>query len=641
MQSIPLIPTPSGFFSEAVLARHLIRLDRLSDEERTFFDDDAPEELLHQYIVLNYADIPSAKIAVSQLRFKRGVRDVHIDKTLNLSWVPNDPYFAIDSLSAGFYQWGMRAMNFPQAWDKTRGHGYVGVIDAGLPSPILPDLQQNYRPHLSPLSVASSPSTYKYHGAHVMGIISATANNSVGVSGGCPGCSTTMVEFYSFTASAIAETIRGMYRNGMQVLNISAGRQFGGCASYQGFGAACVAINEANNRDVLIVAAAGNYDETQPDYPAGHSFVLAVGGAENTDPGKPNPFNWVRWFYGYDSVYNENVGSNHTGIDGVMGPAKSIVSTVDPGSVYFVSPSIKCSDILPEDESGVSNDGYGSCTGTSMAAPHISALAGILRSINPRLPHSIIQDIIRASGTASAVPNSVRGYVLARANLAVDSAIVETPNRLTPLFSLFSWGRRDFLMTTVPQMASAATWGTLQPANFTGTAYRYISAGGLAITGYDSYPGAYSDPNYDYVPKAGAWIFTTSQNPKSPSTPLVPLYRLSWKCGDFTPYPPVICATVPGHMDTAHTADPAGVITFQSWGYKLDGIEGYISPKTVTQPLGTVRLMRKYNPQRDDHAIFPETELGYFGGLGYTENSGSDWLGYVYPNSTGSVPVIQ
>ena len=26
---------------------------------------------------------------------------------------------------------------------------------------------------------------------------------------------------------------------------------------------------------------------------------------------------------------------------------------------------------------------------------------------------------------------------------------------------------------------------------------------------------------------------------------------------------------------------------------------------------------------------------------GYTQNSGTDWLGDVYPNATGNVPVIQ
>lgn len=51
--------------------------------------------------------------------------------------------------------------------------------------------------------------------------------------------------------------------------------------------------------------------------------------------------------------------------------------------------------------------------------------------------------------------------------------------------------------------------------------------------------------------------------------------------------------------------------------------------------------MRKYAVGRDDHAIFPENEYSAYAAQGYTENSGSDWLGYVYPNSGGTTPPIQ
>ena len=77
--------------------------------------------------------------------------------------------------------------------------------------------------------------------------------------------------------------------------------------------------------------------------------------------------------------------------------------------------------------------------------------------------------------------------------------------------------------------------------------------------------------------------------------------------------------------------DAAGISAYQSVGYKLDGIEGYIFAKTASVP-GTVKLLRRYNPARDDHAIFPENQLAAMQAEGYTELSGSDWLGYVYPN---------
>ena len=59
------------------------------------------------------------------------------------------------------------------------------------------------------------------------------------------------------------------------------------------------------------------------------------------------------------------------------------------------------------------------------------------------------------------------------------------------------------------------------------------------------------------------------------------------------------------------------------------------------QPTRSVRLMRKYAISRDDHAIFPEGDYVTYATQGFTENSGTDWLGYVYPNSGGTTPSVQ
>jgi hypothetical protein len=45
-------------------------------------------------------------------------------------------------------QWGMHVMRFPKAWDKIRGHAYVGVVDNGI-DPTHPDLIANFRPHFA------------------------------------------------------------------------------------------------------------------------------------------------------------------------------------------------------------------------------------------------------------------------------------------------------------------------------------------------------------------------------------------------------------------------------------------------------------------------------------------------------------
>lgn len=627
------------FFGEPDQAWHLIRQDRLDEDSRAEMEDEDPREILQRYIVLSYPTVAAARSALVALRDTQGVQLVEIDLPLQLLWSPNDDYFPINPGSAGYYQWGMHAMHFPQAWDRTLGHGQVGIIDAGLPSAISADLDQNFRPQFSFIQSAAL-SLYNFHGAHVTGIVAATANNGGGIAGGCPTCSATMAEVFIYEGisdslfnSDVSAALNGLIERGMQVVNMSFGASDETCPTP--YSAIFSAISYADSRDTLLVAAAGNYWNTWPDFPAIESQVLSVGAAQNTNPANPNNSNWARWRYN-TSVY----GTARVGTDGIMAPGRSIVSTVPNSVEYNPAPAFLCSDLTPEDESNEDHDGFGSCTGTSMATPHVSALAGMLRSINPRLSRADVQNIIRTTGTAGGSPHPWTGHGLAQANDAVDAAIAQTTNSLTPLFSMYSNDRRDFRFTTVPQMASAATWGTLRPVNTANFASRYLVTGGTTITGYSTFPGGYPAPYGGNAPQAGAWVFTTPENPKDPYLPLVPLYRLSWKCGDSTPSPPALCSSVPNHMDTTYTADSAGVSAYESLGYQLDGIEGYIYPKTMSQPTGTVKLMRKYNPARDDHAIFPETQLTYFTALGYTQNSGSDWLGYVYPNSTGGIPAI-
>ena len=453
----------------------------------------------------------------------------------------------------------------------------------------------------------------------------ATANNGIGVVGGCPSCSVAMFRFRGSVAT-FPEAIHKLVQSGMQVINMSFGNAIDNCATAL---PVCNAIDDADSKDVLLVAAAGNSNATIPQFPASHPAVFSIGGVENTNAAVPGT--WQRWWF--DSAN----GSNNAGASGVVAPAKSIVSTMPVGLTHNPAPYVLCSDAAGVDESGIAADGYGSCTGTSMAAPHVSALAGILRSINPRLSRNAIRDRIRASGSHYAAQTPQLGSGLPNARTAVDQTIAQTPNKLAPLFSMYSSGRLDYFYTTVPEMARAAALGTLKPINFVSdpSTVSYVSVG-TGITGYGSFPGALQVT----VPKAQVWLFTTPENPKSAWIPLVPLYRLSWKCGDATPVPPTICSSNSNHMDVTYTADTAGVSAFQSAGYKLDGIEGYLYPKTMTQPAGTVRLMRKYNPARDDHAIFPESQLSAMAALGYTQNSGSDWIGYVYPNTNGNVPAI-
>ena len=74
-------------------------------------------------------------------------------------------------------------------------------------------------------------------------------------------------------------------------------------------------------------------------------------------------------------------------------------------------------------------------------------------------------------------------------------------------------------------------------------------------------------------------------------------------------------------------------------GYRFDGIEGYVYPKTQAQPAGTVKLCRKYDVDRDDFMLFPGDQDngcdastdGDAGGNYVSVQGLSDWLGWVHP----------
>lgn len=207
--------------------------------------------------------------------------------------------------------------------------------------------------------------------------------------------------------------------------------------------------------------------------------------------------------------------------------------------------------------------------------------------------------------------------------------------RLTPLFAFHSPGREDYFYTTSSYTGTMALAGTLPPtADPDAPESRYHTVG-KGILGYNQFPNS-EGGSVGTTPGAQVWLFATRTNPRDLTDSLAPLYRLSWQCGDPGYSPP--CETNPHHTDFVYTADPNGLRVLGSWGYTLDCIEGFIYPKTLPQPPGTVRLMRKYNPEHDDHAIFPESLLDYMTGQGYTYNSGSDWLGYVYPNLDSNPP---
>lgn len=181
------------------------------------------------------------------------------------------------------------------------------------------------------------------HGTHVAGIIAAR-NNNVGVLGIAYNVKIMSVKAAmhngTLNQADIAKAVIYAYENGAEVINMS----FGGTACSI---AVQDALATAYTRCVLVASAGNNGTHNEalpfplPNYPAALTYVLGVMSVDET--GRESLFtNWdVKAFSGVEYE--------------LYAPGENIMST------------------LPENK-------YGYLSGTSMAAPVVSAFAAILRS---------------------------------------------------------------------------------------------------------------------------------------------------------------------------------------------------------------------------------------------------------------------
>ncbi len=586
-------------------------------------DPDSPRARLERYVVLRY--LQGTDLDRVQEALKADPRVLHVEENLRFAFslVPNDPLLS-NTGNPSTHQWGSHALNLPAAWDHVKGHSYVGLIDSGL-EVAHPDLT-NFREHFSydfgdddPCvdergacsgpAPPGSPSAVG-HGSHVSGLVAATTNNGQGSAGTCWNCSLMMAKNRSLGFADSAASLTFLVDHGVQIVSMSFGVPDLSCAGASGsLGMFCTAIAYGDYRSVLMTAASGN-DKSDINFPARDPQVMAIGGIESDlsfwdeAPNCPLPG-------------DQECGSNYTmgsALQDLVAPAKSVLSTMYTG--FDWNPGLGCGD------STFPDPGYGLCTGTSMASPYVAGLAGLIRSINPLLTKEEVRDALITTADGDGSWDPMLGYGIPDADEAAEKALGTADgqvlvNRLAPLFSLYSTPAEDFFYTTVPQMASAAIWTST---------VGYASVGS-AVPGYDLFPhGCPFSPCDPLLPKASVFVLTTYTAPYPGAPVLVPLYRLSFE----GPNP---VTGNPLNRDTVYTTEQAGIDAFVAVGYRLDGIEGYIFPRSGSQPSGTVRLFRKYNPARDDHAIFPESELATMQALGYTQNSGDDWIGYVYPNT--------
>ncbi len=303
------------------------------------------------------------------------------------------------------------------AWSYTMGapEVVIAVVDSGIDAGH-PDLQGRIvAGGYDFVDNDADPTDEHGHGTHVAGIIAATANNGIGSAGICPGCSLLPVrvlnEYNVGSWFDVAAGVVYAVDQGARVINLS----LGGSAMPQ---VMADAIAYAVEREVLVVAAAGNSRSDAPFYPAADPRVIAVGATRDDD---------TLWSLSNFGPWVE-----------LTAPGYAIYSTYNQRDNAY--------------------GGYTFMSGTSMAAPHVAGLAGLLLSQDPGRTPEEIREIMRRTavdlGEAARDERFGYGRIDVAAGLAMgyaESMAGGTPGRLSGQVSMVGGreGQRSVVLETV------------------------------------------------------------------------------------------------------------------------------------------------------------------------------------------------
>jgi thermitase len=296
--------------------------------------------------------------------------------------VPTTATTAPNDLLYSKYQWNLPIIETTVGWDIGKGSEkvIVAVVDTGADLNH-PDLQGRLLDGYNVVDPTVKPMDDVGHGTHVAGVISALVNNGEGVAGMTWYNPVMPVKVLDKTGAGntynVAQGIIWAADHGAKVINMSLG-------NYADANFLHDAIKYAYDKDIVLIAASGNDNSEQPGYPAAYPEVFAVAAA--------------------DASKKKATFSNFGDYIDVTAPGVNIASTYP-------------------------NNQYAALSGTSMASPHVTALAALIRSTNPQLKNTEVMEIMRKTAEDLGTPGKDKyfGY----GQIDVIKALQEAQNRLT------------------------------------------------------------------------------------------------------------------------------------------------------------------------------------------------------------------
>lgn len=425
---------PAGFAQGLLLsppppARHLVSDEpALTGDVVVRFRDSVPRErrdLLITTLGCRVASVdPGSGYELVQVRGGRALdlsgilngraEVLHAEPSYRLHTLAVDSYF--DPYEWYLFPRGMISARAPSkfgiqaqpAWELTRGKGVtIAVIDSGVAFEDYSDFYQapglahtTFAPGYNFVNSDDHPNDDAGHGTLIAGVLAGMLIDGGGVIGVAPEATIMPVKVMRADGSGsdynTARGIRWAVDHGAQVINLSVGGQRAGDVLAQ-------AVQYAAAKDCVVVAAAGNDNAPEVEYPAYYSDCIAVGATD---------FAGIRAPYSNRGRKLELMapgGNLRQDLNGDGRPDGIVAQTFDP-------------------RKGYNSFDYVFEQGTSFSSPQVAGVAALVRAANPDLPALEVRLALRDTalplgGTTGR--NNNYGYGLVDALAAVKAALAQ------------------------------------------------------------------------------------------------------------------------------------------------------------------------------------------------------------------------
>jgi serine protease len=366
----------------------------------------------------------------TRLRDDPSVANVEVERRAGVRSDPGDPALTTQEGAAGTpagtpVEWWALREGFPAAWDVTNGAGAViGIIDTGIDAGH-PEFAGRIRATVDQDANSDNPAHDDAgHGTHVASLACANGGNGVGLAGGAYGCGL-VIERSDLSDFSVAQSIVDATDRGAEAVNMS----FGTDGSRPAARGIVDAIDYAYKRGVVLVAAAADdpIEEqgdpsnvlqptgTGPDLTKGKGLDVTAATVQDTRASFAGRGTQISI-----AAYGTYGASDGSGPRGLFGAFPGNLTSLETGSLAG-DPPCNCRAIFNGDSR------YAYVGGTSMAAPQVTAVAALVRHLNPDLTAADVIALIKrtARQPGGAGWNAELGWGILDAGAAIAAARAE------------------------------------------------------------------------------------------------------------------------------------------------------------------------------------------------------------------------